>query len=238
MSTKKGIIYKATCVTNGKSYIGKTIADFEWYKEQHLRAAMGLVDRGTRLFYKAVRKFGPENFEWTILEEAPIELLNDLEKHYIEMFKTYIGFEDCRGYNMTPGGDGGNTYSEFNRDRFAVGWEKNRGKTRSPQVRENISTAAKKRWADEEERQRQSIRKKGKNTGEACPASQMFKIISPDGEESVITGLLSFCKEQDFPYTTVMSWVNKGKVSFARKLKNPRTMRCVGWEFVRLTSPS
>lgn len=50
---------------------------------------------------RAIRKYGKESFNRTILEECPIEQLNEREKYYIAKYNTI----SPNGYNLTAGGD-------------------------------------------------------------------------------------------------------------------------------------
>lgn len=56
------------------------------------------------MLYKAIRKYGIDNFTFEIIEELPqnIELLKEREKYWIAYYNTYLNRED---YNETPGGD-------------------------------------------------------------------------------------------------------------------------------------
>jgi hypothetical protein len=47
------------------------------------------------------------------------DVLNQLEIHYIDVFRSYIGFDDCVGYNMTLGGEGG-YINEHHPDKNAI----------------------------------------------------------------------------------------------------------------------
>ena len=96
-----GYIYRITNKLNGKKYIGKTeyTNPFKRYN-QHLKERTKDRCKG-RAIYKALNKYGPENFQFDIVEEVPNELLNEKEKYYIELFDTYKS-----GYNETIGGDG------------------------------------------------------------------------------------------------------------------------------------
>lgn len=88
-----GVIYKATCLITGKSYIGQT-KHFEIRKKQHLQA------KDNYIFHKALRKYGQENFKWEILEECSYDLLNEKETYWIKFYNSY-----SNGYNSTLGGD-------------------------------------------------------------------------------------------------------------------------------------
>lgn len=95
-------VYKATFKCNGKSYIGQTSKTFKERQTQHKRDYKKKITR----FYSAIRCHGWDDLEWTILEECSIDQLNEKEIYWIAYYRTYIGFKDCKGYNMTLGGDG------------------------------------------------------------------------------------------------------------------------------------
>lgn len=51
-------------------------------------------------------------FKWSVIEEIAgddektVKQLKKLEKFYISKFRTYVGYDDCKGYNATLGGEG------------------------------------------------------------------------------------------------------------------------------------
>ena len=92
-------IYKITNIKNQKSYIGKTsLANpQERWKEHQNEARRGKSNH--RAIYRALNKYGIENFTFEILEET--NLPNEREQFYILFFDTYHN-----GYNETLGGDG------------------------------------------------------------------------------------------------------------------------------------
>lgn len=85
------------CLTSpsGKSYIGQTKA-----LTKRLNSYKNLNCKNQTAIYSALRKYGSENFIFTILEECPIEELNDAEKFWI----SYFGSMTPRGYNIKIGG--------------------------------------------------------------------------------------------------------------------------------------
>lgn len=108
-----GYIYTITNQINGKVYVGKTQLSFpEERWKQHLNEYK--KDRNSnRPLYKAMRKYGIENFSFRIIEQNITgQELCDKQKYYIKQYKSYVGFEDCNGYNATLGGDG-KPYIEF-----------------------------------------------------------------------------------------------------------------------------
>lgn len=97
-------IYKFTNKINGKSYIGQS-QNLENRYKTHLRSFY--KENATMyntLFYRAVRKYGIENFDYEILiqsEKFSKEELNNYEIQYINQFQSY----GENGYNMNKGGN-------------------------------------------------------------------------------------------------------------------------------------
>lgn len=98
-----GLIYKVVNRINGKIYVGLTRKALEERKKLHIHAAK--YSRHYSLFHKAIRKYGAENFEWSILEECNDELLSKREQHYILENKSWVRHPETNGYNLTPGGE-------------------------------------------------------------------------------------------------------------------------------------
>lgn len=88
-------IYKITNLINGKMYIGKS-NNIERRKREHKNM------EGKSVIHDAIRKYGNENFSFEVVEECPLEKLNEREIYWIKYFNTFLG----EGYNCTPGGDG------------------------------------------------------------------------------------------------------------------------------------
>lgn len=92
------IIYKATNKINGKCYIGQTRHSLDYRKRIHLTKAHQGIDTH---FYQAIRKYGDDNFEWSIICSAnDKKTLNELETYYIQKYDSIR-----HGYNMVDGGD-------------------------------------------------------------------------------------------------------------------------------------
>ena len=100
----KGLIYKATNKTNGKSYVGQTIFTIVERIKGHIKSSNG---QSNYYFHRAIRKYGEENFDWKVLSECNnMNELNKQEVHYIKEYDTYNS-----GYNMTEGGGGTSGYN-------------------------------------------------------------------------------------------------------------------------------
>lgn len=97
-------IYAITNTKNNKMYIGQS-KDIMSRWEQHLKSIEFNKNDSIEL-YKAMKKYGVSNFAFSILEKCPLEELDEKEVFYINKYRSFIGFEDCNGYNMTLGGQG------------------------------------------------------------------------------------------------------------------------------------
>ena len=94
------IIYQITNIVNSKFYIGKTSKTLQ---ERFQRHCYNHKNQNTYL-YKAMRKYGVDKFIIDILEET--DLPNEREIYWIQTLQPH--------YNMTIGGDGGNTSNSPN----------------------------------------------------------------------------------------------------------------------------
>lgn len=93
---------------NDKVYIGKTSSQsVEERFFGHLCDSSKKKYQKSRVLYAAMKKYGKENF---YVEELEGELTDEeackREIYYINKYRSFVGFKDCKGYNMTPGGDG------------------------------------------------------------------------------------------------------------------------------------
>lgn len=94
------IIYRITNIVNKKTYIGKTTKSLEERFQRHIYNHKN----GNTYLYKAMKKYGAENFSIEIIEET--QNLDDREQFWISKLSPE--------YNMTTGGEGGNTSSSPN----------------------------------------------------------------------------------------------------------------------------
>lgn len=85
---------------NGKCYVGKTLKSPAERFSEHLRDARKPTEEN-RPLYRAIKKYGEDNFSLQVLEECADEFASSREIWYIKALKTYT----C-GYNATTGGDG------------------------------------------------------------------------------------------------------------------------------------
>lgn len=98
-------IYKITNKLNNKCYIGKSSNIKERFTYHRQNYQCNTKDWNKPL-YKAFRKYGIENFDFSIIEEMTAK---DYEKFSNNREQYWIMYYDSfkNGYNATEGGDGG-----------------------------------------------------------------------------------------------------------------------------------
>jgi hypothetical protein len=104
----KGIIYKVTS-PSGKVYIGKTTNSLEYRKGQHVRAAFNKnSDTYHTKICRAIRRYG-NLLTWEVLRDNIGG--DELSREEVLAIKEFNSVEE--GYNISPGGDGGNIYDKL-----------------------------------------------------------------------------------------------------------------------------
>lgn len=95
-------IYKITNKVNNKCYIGQSIhIERRW--RDHKNKAFSSNDKNyENPLYRAIRKYGLDNFSFEVLESCSINELDDKEKYYIQLYESYTK----KGYNQDEGGSG------------------------------------------------------------------------------------------------------------------------------------
>lgn len=89
---------------NGKVYVGQSIDILERWAD-HKRITKNDLTIKYPL-YLAMRKYGIENFTFSIIEECPQELLDEREVYWIQQYHSWVGDAQNNGYNITQGGSG------------------------------------------------------------------------------------------------------------------------------------
>jgi len=120
-------IYLITNKINGHQYVGQSV-DIKKRWADHKTPSK--KSRGTVLA-RALKKYGNENFEFSVLEECTEELLNEREMFYIKTLNPI--------YNMNDGGTG------------------NKGHHLSPKVKAELSQKGKEYWESLSEERRRFI---------------------------------------------------------------------------------
>lgn len=204
---KTSTIYKCVNKVNGKIYIGYTI-DFENRKMRHIKDSFNSKHSSyNHTFHKALRKYGIESFEWCVLYQSlDIEhCRKTMENYFIEEYRSYVGFPDCNGYNLTLGGEGmsGFMHSDVSRKKMS---KSAKGKKKPPRTTEHQIKLG--------------LSRKGKPMPEKCIIAQRirctgtplsdnhkkaisdsmgnyYEIKSPSGEIFNIKNLNEFCRNNN-----------------------------------------
>lgn len=97
-----GRIYIIKNFVNGKYYVGQTVQSSQERYSQHIREA---YTKGRKEYdyciSRGIRKYGKEAFDFaTLAENVPVEDLDIVEEHYIDMYMTT---DPKYGYNMSIG---------------------------------------------------------------------------------------------------------------------------------------
>ena len=141
LSGQMGVIYKITCTLNGKGYVGQTRQKLGRRITEHKRDS----SKGRPGIDAAIHKYGWENFTVEVLEECPIEFLNEREIFFI----SELGTKAPNGYNLTDGGDGGRgcPLSKESRDKISAKLKgrpaHNKGVKATPEACARMSAAQK-----------------------------------------------------------------------------------------------
>ena len=134
-------IYQILNKITGKSYVGKS-KDYQKRFLDHKKAAR---NKCNRRLYDSINHHGIENFELILLEElgnVTRQAASGKETFWVEKLNTLMP----NGYNMTPGGDGGNTiefWSDADKKKL---WEQQAtartGSKRSDETKKKLSEIA------------------------------------------------------------------------------------------------
>lgn len=95
-------IYKITNLIDEKVYIGQSInIPTRWAAHKSSAFRTNCKAYNSPL-YRAIRKYGLDNFEFSIIEYCSPEQLNEREVYWIKVYDSFKN--DEKGYNLTPGG--------------------------------------------------------------------------------------------------------------------------------------
>mgnify|MGYP000886946420 CR=1 FL=1 len=183
-----GVIYLITNNINGHRYVGQTSVKLQYRWKQHIYDS----NRFKAHLFRAIKKYGHENFTVSVLEEVDNSLLNEKEMNWISKLQPE--------YNHTPGGNvhlRGMTYKEIHGEEEAVKLSEKRSlsnKRRGPR-----STETKIRISES--------RKEGYKQGRIKPAppppTPEHTQILREAASRIVTCL--HCKKQ-INYSNFMRW--------------------------------
>lgn len=79
-------IYKITNIENQMTYVGQAVNIADRWK-QHIKRGIGADTPTQNKLYPAMKKFGPENFTFEIIEKCSRDKLNEREDYWQEFYK-------------------------------------------------------------------------------------------------------------------------------------------------------
>lgn len=110
-------IYLIHNILNNKVYIGKTTNPLTRWRK-HLEVAFSQRTEDQYYLHKSIRKYGKDNFSFSIIQQFYTEQQSNLaEIYWINYFNTR---NNNFGYNLTEGGEGcvGRVLSEFTKNKI------------------------------------------------------------------------------------------------------------------------
>ena len=150
---KKWCVYVHTNKINGKKYVGITS------RRPEDRWDYGCGYRGQTYFYRAIQKYGWDNFKHEVL------LTNETKEYTCAaekcLIKAYASNNPKYGYNLSSGGEAGAAGIPWPEERRKALSDKFKGRKLSDEWRTNISKARTGTHMSEKARQKLSEQRKG-----------------------------------------------------------------------------
>lgn len=189
-------VYLITNTINGKKYVGKTTLSIEDRFKRHQYVSK----RDSTYLYAAMRKYGVENFTISLLEEVhDASILSSKEMIWISNINPE--------YNMTKGGDGGDTssskrykeYMKSHSEKMSGANNPFYGKKHNDETKRKISEKKTGTILTEETKQKISVANLGKKkTPESIRKtslanSKTWFLIDPSGDSIEVVNLSEFC---------------------------------------------
>jgi hypothetical protein len=228
-------IYKTTNNITGKIYIGKRYGTLD---ESYYGSGVHIK--------RSINHHGQSNFTKDILVITDNFYIDELERNMIQHFNSQ---DPSVGYNISSGGDGGDTYQGrswkevsntqvYNRrvqkkkERDAVYWTDANRALLGEAVKSKQWTGS--RGAKRREDHRERI------TGSKNPGAKSYELTDTDGNVISTSCLKSFCEDNGLVTSTVRRFVGVGKIERKsnkdHSFKNCHTKRFLnGWEIIEKT---
>lgn len=214
-------IYMHRNKVNGKIYIGQT------KQKLNDRWKNGQGYKKQPYFYRAIQKYGWDNFEHIVIEEKlTLEQANEREQYWISYYQSNT---KEKGYNLVAGGKNGACSEELKKhlsERLSGENAPFYGKKHDEEYKKNMSKQMKEKWSNEEYRKQtcENMKKNHANfKGGNHPQAKQVKrqdtgeIFSCCGEAAISIG---------------KDWVKGGK-NIAKCCRGERkTAYGYSWEYI------
>jgi len=125
---------------NGKKYVGFHASNSEYEKDEYRGSGI--------LLKKKIKEYGEDNFITGIIEYIIFDEWKEKEKYWIKEMKSHVSEN---GYNLTLGGDGGDTFSfrseeDKNLTKQRLSKKRIRGCTEIRKLKISIANTGKTPW--------------------------------------------------------------------------------------------
>ena len=158
-------LYRITHRESGKDYVGVSVCVKNRWKSHRSHARRGVVTP----FYAALRKYGPEAFDWVVIARAR----NYVAACALERMARHLGLGS---YNLTMGGEGAFDPSPETRARMRAA---QRTRVLSPEAKTRMLEGA---------RAANTGRKASEETRAKLRAAQANRVLSPEAEARMLRG--------------------------------------------------
>ena len=227
-------IYMHKNKINNKVYIGQTSLD---PPEKRWRNGAGYSNQ---MFYKAIKKYGWDNFEHIILcSNLSFQEANTLEKYYINLYKSNLS---QFGYNCTDGGQNSSKLSLESIQKIKDSW--------TPEKRKEQSKKLKDKWKNDKDFRRKAT---ALNPNQWHPKGELNPMYGTHrtGKEAARKRKVQ-CVETGEIFDTVKQaaeWANNGKDTIKSHIsavckgkrqtsgKHPITKEPLHWRYVDEKEP-
>lgn len=203
----KFYVYRHENKVNGKSYIGITSRKNPNYRWQN---GEGYKDQ---MFYRAIQKYGWENFNHIIEAENLLE--EDAKQLEIQLIKKYKAGGKC--YNITDGGDGRLGIPMHKNTKEAL-LKANTGRICSEETRKKISESEKGKHCSEENKQLYRKLYTGKKLSE-----EHKQKIKDNNAKAKITVLVNLKSGEELEFnsaTQAAEWLGLSSSSVRSSIRN------------------
>ena len=190
-----GCIYRIINKIDGKSYVGQFCKDNPKQRFTNHKSRARKED-STEYLYRAIRKHGIENFDFTLICVCDNNELNDLEIKYIKEFNTF----GPNGYNMTIGGQGIKNYKHTPEtiERLRI---TSTGKFPNDEIRKRISEGLMGHGCSDETREKlrkiNTGKKLSKETIEKLRLASTGRVVSKETGEKLSKALTGKPKSKE-----------------------------------------
>ena len=210
---------------NGKRYYGITKRKVE------VRWNNGKGYSNNDHFYKAINKYGWDNFKHIVIARGLTE--EEAKWLEVELIREWDTTNREYGYNITKGGDSSSMDNEESRKKVS---EANKGKKHTEEHRKKISEVMKGHEITEETRKRMSEAKKGKKRKPFSEEHKQKMSEARKGENNPMATKV-YCVELDMVFNTVTEaskfvGCNKSNISVVLRGKQ-KTAKGYHWIYAK-----